>query len=194
MPAWSDGSDADDAGFGGRGSGRGPGFGGGGCGRGRHRPGCGCPRRARRGDVRAALLALLVERPMHGYEMISELAERTGGAWMPSPGAVYPALQLLAEERLVDSETDGGRRRYMLTDAGRQAVEDPSFAGPPWESMSRPMDPADTGLREAAALTSTALAQVIAAGTPEQKSRALEILVSARRALYRILAEDDPDH
>jgi DNA-binding PadR family transcriptional regulator len=143
--------------------------------------------------VRAALLALLAERPMHGYEMISELAERTGGAWVPSPGAVYPALQLLTDKGLVDSETDGGRRQYMLTGTGRQAVEDTSFGTPPWEAMSRPVDPADAGLREAAALIGTALAQVIAAGTGEQKSHALEILWSARRALYRILAEDEPD-
>ena len=84
-----------------------------GCHRGRHGPGC-CARnnggrRARRGWIRAAILALLAERSMHGYEMISELSERTGGAWNPSPGAVYPALQLLADEGLIDPAEDGGR-------------------------------------------------------------------------------------
>lgn len=167
----------------------------GGCGRGRHGPGCGCPRRnarARRGGVRAAILTLLAERPMHGYEMITEIHDRTGGAWAPSPGAVYPALQMLADEGLVDSEADGSRRRYTLTDAGCRAVERHEHGPPPWETMAAPpADPADAALREAAAHADAALVQVISAGTATQKIRALEIMTLARRALYRVLAEDD---
>ncbi len=74
--------------------------------------------RGRRGDVRAAILALLSERPMHGYEMLQELAERTQGLWRPSPGSLYPALQLLEDQGLVQSVEAEGRRRYELTDAG----------------------------------------------------------------------------
>ena len=169
---------------------------GGGCQRGRHGPGCcgrqGGGRRARKGWIRAALLALLVERPMHGYEMISELSARTGGAWMPSPGAVYPALQLLADEGLIESEPDRGRRRYTLTEAGRQAVAEADEPAAPWTSMApQPVDPEDVGLREAVAQNDAAAAQVLLAGTPQQKTRARDVLVEARRALYRILAEDD---
>ena len=96
--------------FGPRG-GFGPGF----RGRGRHRG-----RGARRGDVRAAVLALLAERPMHGYEIIQQIEERSGGVWRPSPGSIYPSLQLLADEGLVTGDETGGRRLFTLTDAGRE--------------------------------------------------------------------------
>ncbi|WP_243274776.1 PadR family transcriptional regulator, partial [Streptomyces albus] len=80
--------------------------------------GRGGPRgRARRGDVRASILALLKERPMHGYEMIQEIAERSGGAWKPSPGSVYPTLQLLEDEGLIASESEGGKKHFSLTEA-----------------------------------------------------------------------------
>ena len=75
-------------------------------------------RRAKRGDVRAAALALLSERPMHGYEMIQELEERTDGVWRPSPGAVYPALQLLEDQGLVTADAEAGKRLFSLTEPG----------------------------------------------------------------------------
>ena len=90
-------------------------FFGGGRGRGRGR--------RSRGNVRAAILALLAERPMHGYEMIQELETRTGGVWRPSPGSIYPTLQLLEEEGLIAGEDVDGRRRFALTDAGRPEAE-----------------------------------------------------------------------
>src|SRR5277367_6080369 len=58
-------------------------------------------RRGGRGDVRTAIMALLAERPMHGYEMLTELARRTREVWRPSPGSLYPALQLLEDQGLV---------------------------------------------------------------------------------------------
>src|ERR1700709_1004578 len=62
--------------------------------------------RARRGDVRAAVLALLADRPMHGYEMIKEIEERSEGAWTPSAGSIYPVLHLPADEsRLRDEQS-----------------------------------------------------------------------------------------
>ena len=75
--------------------------------------------RARRGDVRASILALLKDRPMHGYEMIQEIGERSGGAWKPSPGSVYPTLQLLEDEGLIISASEGGKKLFTLTDPGR---------------------------------------------------------------------------
>src|SRR5581483_866443 len=103
--------------------------------RGRGRGWGGPGRRARRGDVRAAVLALLAERPMHGYEMIQELEERTGGLWRPSPGAVYPALQLLEDQGLVRADTESDKRRFELTDAGR---EEAAKAGDrkPWDDLT----------------------------------------------------------
>src|SRR6187455_1171809 len=99
--------------------------GGRGHGRGRHR--------VRRGDVRSAILALLDDRPMHGYEMITELEERTGGAWRPSAGSIYPTLQLLEDEGLVRAEDVEGKRVFSLTDAGRERLAERGEAKPPWE-------------------------------------------------------------
>ena len=115
-----------------RGSGPGPGGGGPWGGRGGGRGGGRSWGRARRGDIRSAILALLAERPMHGYEIIGELSERTEGLWRPSPGSIYPTLQLLEDEGLVtaQSEEGGGKRRYSLTDDGRGSRRRPSRACP----------------------------------------------------------------
>ncbi len=160
----------------------GPGRGvGGGRGRGRGR--------ARRGDVRAAVLALLAERPMHGYEIIGELAERTDGVWKPSPGSVYPTLQLLEDEGLVVGEEQDGKRRFSLTDEGRQKVADRG-GPPPWDQITQGVDPGERDLWEAFRHVVMACRQVSAAGSPDQRRRAVEILTEARKKLYGILAED----
>ena len=106
--------------------------------RGRRRgPGRG---RGRRGNVRAAILALLVERPMHGYEMIQEIAARSDNLWKPSPGSVYPTLQLLEDEGLiVATETEGSKKLFELTDEGRAAVE--KIETPPWTEITEGADP-----------------------------------------------------
>jgi DNA-binding PadR family transcriptional regulator len=144
-----------------------------------------------RGDVRAAILALLAERPMHGYEMIQELESRTGGVWRPSPGSVYPTLQLLEDEGLIAGEEGEGRRRFTLTDAGRAEAERQGTA--PWEQVTAGVAPAAWNLRDAIAQTAQAAWSVGAAGTEAQQARALEILNEARRRLYAILAEADAD-
>ena len=80
--------------------------------------------RRERGDVRAAILLLLAEQPRHGYEIITEIADRSDGAWQPSPGSVYPTLKRLAREGLVGPDKDdSGKRVFSLTDAGREVVE-----------------------------------------------------------------------
>ena len=100
------------------------------------RMGHGGPRR-RRGDVRAAILALLGDRPMHGYEMIQELEERSEGMWRPSAGSIYPTLQLLEDEGLIAGEEHDGKRRFTLTDAGREeAAKRPADRPPPWEQAA----------------------------------------------------------
>ena len=154
-----------------------------------HRRGRGRGRRSR-GDVRAAILALLAERPMHGYEMIQELEARTGGVWRPSPGSVYPTLQLLEDEGLIAGEEGEGRRRFTLTDAGRAEAERRGQRAP-WEEVTAGVAPAAWNLRDAIAQTAQAAWSVGAAGTESQQARALEILNEARRRLYAILAEGD---
>jgi DNA-binding PadR family transcriptional regulator len=143
-------------------------------------------RGGRRGNVRAAVLALLNERPMHGYEMIQELESRTGGIWRPSPGSVYPTLQLLEDEGLIVSESDSGRKRFTLTDAGREAA---AAQTAPWEEYTDDTVSQAQDFREAAFGIMNALRQVGFNGTPEQRTRALEVLNDTRRKLYAILAE-----
>jgi DNA-binding PadR family transcriptional regulator len=154
-----------------------------------HRPG---GRRGRRGDVRTAILTLLVEQPRHGYEIISEIAERSSGFWRPSPGSIYPTLQLLADEGLVVSRDEGGKKLFELTDEGRAAAARQDGA-PPWEQIAHDVDPTEVNLRKAGGTLIAAAIQVSQAGTPAQKKRAVEVLNEARRSLYGILGEIDAE-
>ncbi|WP_431040981.1 PadR family transcriptional regulator [Streptomyces sp. P1-3] len=145
--------------------------------------------RARRGDVRASILALLRDRPMHGYEMIQEIAERSGGAWKPSPGSVYPTLQLLEDEGLIGSQSEGGKKLFSLTDAGRAEAEAGSQA--PWEEAGRGVDwEAMQEIRQAGFGLMEAFAQVWKTGTPEQRQKGLTVINEARKKLYLILADE----
>jgi DNA-binding PadR family transcriptional regulator len=142
-----------------------------------------------RGNVRAAILALLAERPMHGYEMIQELESRTGGVWRPSPGSVYPTLQLLEDENLVTSEVVEGRKRFALTETGRAEAERHAQRAP-WEEATEGIAPVAFGLRGAILQIGEAAWTVASAGTEAQQAKALEVLNESRRRLYAILAED----
>jgi DNA-binding PadR family transcriptional regulator len=149
-------------------------------GRGRHR--------VRRGDVRSAILALLDDRPMHGYEMIQELEERTGGRWTPSAGSIYPTLQLLEDEGLVTAEEVEGRKVYSLTDVGQEAAPDRSEGGRPWEQGDE--DSPRFEARQEMFKLMGAAKQVARADDEEQLKQAAEILKDARRKLYGLLAEE----
>ncbi|HEX8804469.1 MAG TPA: PadR family transcriptional regulator [Acidimicrobiales bacterium] len=145
--------------------------------------------RRNRGDVRAALLALLAERPMHGYEMIQELDTRTGGLWRPSPGSVYPTLQMLQDEGLITSEETEGRKQFTLTDAGREEATKVGDA-PPWAAFAdADVLSAMHDFRMAAFGVMNAVREVATSGSDEQRARALEVLADSRRKLYAILAE-----
>ncbi|WP_119731193.1 PadR family transcriptional regulator [Thermomonospora amylolytica] len=147
--------------------------------------------RARKGDVRAAILALLAEEPRNGYQIIQEIAQRSDGAWKPSPGAVYPALQQLADEGLVISEESGGRKTFSLTDEGRAYVEaHADELSEPWAAMAPEFGEGVPDLFRQAAQTGAAVMQVVHTGSPEQIAQAREILAEARRKLYHLLADD----
>jgi DNA-binding PadR family transcriptional regulator len=148
--------------------------------------------RARRGDVPAAVLMLLSDRPMHGYQVIQELENRSGGAWRVSPGSVYPTLQFLEEEGLISGQEVEGRRVYSLTEAGRARVDAIRQAGQPapWEEVAEEGDEPLGVLRRAAFQLAAAAMQVGQAGSKDQVDRAVAILDEARRKLYAILAED----
>jgi DNA-binding PadR family transcriptional regulator len=146
-------------------------------------------RRAGRGDIRAAILVLLAEQPMHGYQIIQELAERTEGVWRPSPGSVYPTLQQLEDEELVrETSSDSGKRVYELTEAGREQA---ASTEAPWTAVAGESDDALVALRDLGFQVLAATRQVAHAGTTAQVEAAQAVLRDARRALYRLLAEED---
>jgi DNA-binding PadR family transcriptional regulator len=148
--------------------------------------------RRRRGDVRAAILALLDERPMHGYEMIQELEERSDGMWRPSAGSIYPTLQLLEDEGLIAGEEHEGKRRFTLTNAGLEAAAKRSAdRPPPWEQAAEGADDERQELFASIKQFAPAVIQIAQVGTPDQAQRAKAILDDARKKLYAILAEEE---
>ena len=149
--------------------------------------------RARRGDVRAAALALLAEQPLNGYQIIQEIAERSGGVWRPSPGSVYPALQQLEDEGLIRAEAgDGGRRAYQLTDEGRQYAEThQAELRAPWDVVAGGAGSAALEMRRLVGQVAMAAVQVVSAGTDAKAAEARQLLTDTRKALYRILASDE---
>jgi DNA-binding PadR family transcriptional regulator len=144
--------------------------------------------RARRGDVRAAALALLAERPMHGYEMIKELSERTDGAWRPSAGSIYPTLQLLEDEGLIRGEEADGKRRFSLTEAGTAEYEQREGSAP-WDVFTAGAAPETLQLGRSAYQLREAIRQVFHTGDESQRKRARELLDETRRKVYGILAD-----
>ncbi len=147
--------------------------------------------RARRGLIKAAVLSLLNEAPMHGYEIMQQLEERSGGHWRPSPGSVYPTLQMLEDQGLVKSEEVEGKRVFSLTEAGkaeagRLATEE---SATPWATEG-PSEPRHQ-LRHAVFQLGAAAKQVAMAGSDAQVEEALAVLAEARKRLYTMLAGSD---
>ncbi len=144
--------------------------------------------RARRGDVRAAILLLLAEEPRNGYGLMQEIEHRSEGAWRPSPGSVYPALAQLEDEGLIAS--DDVRRTYELTDEGRAYVDDNRESlGSPWDDAGEDVPGDFVELRSLMGQLGMATLQVAQSGDEKQVGEAKQILVEARKSLYRILAE-----
>src|SRR5215470_7705944 len=125
--------------------------------------------RARRGDVRAAVLALLAERPMHGYEMIQEVEERSEGAWTPSAGSIYPTLQMLEDEGLVRGEESEGKRRFTLTDEGATEQKEKAGEETPWEAVRAEAAPEQIQLAASMKKLHHAIRQAFVAGEGSQQ-------------------------
>lgn len=148
--------------------------------------------RAGRGDVRGAVLLLLSEQPMHGYQLIQEITERSGGRWSPSPGAIYPALNLLEDEGLVVITADSGRKLASLTPEGVSHVElHRADLVAPWDRVAGQGAHPARALREAMESLGGAAHQIARTGTPSQAAQALRTLEQARRELYLVLAGED---
>ena len=163
------------------GFGRGMGFGPGG----RGRPGG----RTRRGDIRIVLLSALTDGPGHGYELIQRIEQRTDGRWRPSPGSVYPTLQMLEDAEHVTSSQQGDKKVYSITEAGQMELQKlvEQSGMPPWVADGDPSGHGD--FRKAVGGLIQATKQVAMAGTPEQLTAVTAILDEARRKVYKLLAE-----
>src|SRR3954464_2981631 len=145
----------------------------------------GRPGRAGRGDVRSALLLLLAEEPMHGYQLMQAVAERTGGAWKLSPGAVYPTIAQLEDEGLVRVSAEGGRKLVTLTEAGREHLATLGDVDP-FAAFA-----AEEGRPDLRALMGELMGaahQLGRVGDAGQLTEAARVLADARRALYLIRA------
>ena len=148
--------------------------------------------RARRGDVRLALLRLLAEQPANGYQLMQTIEERSGGRWRPSPGSVYPTLAQLEDEGLIKSVEAEGSRRFEITDAGREHLESRAEEPEPWKPADEEGENAISELAPLVIQIGKAAWQVATVGDEAQRARAIEVLGETRRSLYRILAEDAP--
>jgi DNA-binding PadR family transcriptional regulator len=143
----------------------------------------------RRGNVRAAILALLTEQPMHGYQMIQELSRRSGGAWTPSPGSIYPTLQMLEDEGLVTShQSPDGKRLFEITDTGRaEAARAGGTGRPPWEHFATSTGAPPIDLIMAIRDAAVGVAFVATQGTDEQRAQVVSLLAEFRRQLSTIV-------
>lgn len=145
--------------------------------------------RARRGQVRTAILILLTDQPMHGYQLMQEISERTSGRWNPSPGVVYPAISQLEEDGLVTVGDDGGRKLVTLTEEGSRYV---AANRGNWRDPFAEFESDSPDLRALSQQLRGAVREVAVNGTDEQRAAAAEILTQARRSIYLLLAQS-PD-
>ena len=147
------------------------------------------PQRKRRGDVRIAILSLLGEKPSNGYGLIKEITDRSGGTWYPSPGSVYPTLQQLVDEELIEATGEGKRTEFQLTANGKEWVDaHADELAQVWQSADARIE-ADAGLHESIAKLMGVIHQLRFAASDAQRAKAIATLDETRRALYAILAD-----
>lgn len=141
-----------------------------------------------RGDIRAAILHLLGEGPMHGYQLMQEIEDRSGGFWQPSPGSIYPNLSQLTDQGLITSTQEGSKNIFSLTEEGTAKLAERTEPAP-WERFANEDGSGGHGLRGAMIKLGAAAQQVRHAGTAEQREAAIDIVDSARKAIYQLLAD-----
>ena len=152
--------------------------------------------RARRGDVRAAILDVLAVEPLNGYQVIQQIAERSGGQWKPSPGSVYPTVSQLEDEGLVTADEERGRTLRLTPEGEAYVAEHPEELGAVWSAFEEDA-PEDDGpdlsqLKSEVGQLMSATWQILTSGTDAQRKEAMSVLVETRRKLYGLLADEDP--
>jgi DNA-binding PadR family transcriptional regulator len=130
---------------------------------------------------------------MHGYEMIREIEERSEGFWKPSAGSIYPTLQLLEDQGLIDGEEAEGKRLFSLTDAGREAAAEQSEGErpSPWEQVRSGAPTELVQLGQSIQQLRAAVGQALNAADESERARIRDLLDETRRGIYAILAEKD---
>jgi DNA-binding PadR family transcriptional regulator len=151
--------------------------------------------RAKKGDVRAAILDVLAVEPLNGYQVIQQIAERSGGAWRPSPGSVYPTISQLEDEGLITADQERGRTLRLTPEGEAYVAEHPDELGAVWTAFDA--EPADDGpdlsvLKSEIGQLMSALWQIVTTGTDQQRKDAMAVLIDTRRKLYGLLADEDP--
>ena len=144
--------------------------------------------RLERGGIKKLLLAGLIPGPAHGYQLIRRLEESSGGSWAPSPGSVYPTLEMLVDEGLLTCAATGDKKVYSLTPAGRKAARAVEKAPKPWDLDAGP-GKLRLPLRDITHAVHAAARQVGTEGNPDQIAKAIDVLRSTRQQLYLLLAE-----
>jgi DNA-binding PadR family transcriptional regulator len=146
--------------------------------------------RARRGDVRLAILTLLADAPANGYSLIGQIADRTDGRWRPSPGSIYPVLRQLTDDGLIASEdAEAESAGYTITEAGRAFLaEHQGQATRVWEN-GRGLTDGQEALHQSMRKLMGATRELADSGTEEQRQHAVKLLDDLRRTFYGILAE-----
>lgn len=144
------------------------------------------------GEVRLALLSLIAEGPKHGYELMRQLSERSGGIYQASAGTIYPTLQQLEDEGLVAADSDAGKRVFRITDAGREEIrrEDETikriwWRANRWAGWRNAFDPDSAEIRGPAERLVKAAFRAVAgeSASQEKMDRVREILERAMREL-----------
>ncbi|MDQ4054939.1 MAG: PadR family transcriptional regulator, partial [Actinomycetota bacterium] len=162
--------------------------------------------RVKRGDVRSAILDVLREaaereEPINGYQVIQQIADKSNGAWRPSPGSVYPTIQQLQDEGLVEEDQERGRRSLRLTAVGTTYVHEHSDE---LDAVWEPFERSERAARESGSdfadlkpeigQVMGAVWQILTQGSEQQRAAAIDILVDTRRRLYGVLADGtDPE-
>jgi DNA-binding PadR family transcriptional regulator len=148
--------------------------------------------RAGRGDVPLALLLLLAEGARSGYQLMRDVAERSGGIWRPSPGSVYPSLARLERERLVCADEIANRRVFTITEGGRRYLaERQTDMTPPWDRIRQAVPEAACELRMRLEQVVDAVDHLASVGTADQLRKASAELAEIRRAIYSMLGDED---
>lgn len=146
---------------------------------------------AKRGDISPIILSVLTEKPMHGYEIMQILEDKSHGMWRPSPGSVYPTLQLLEEQDFVKSQDKEGKKIYSITEKGRKEAKEKVTAGP-WEWSKADVEKM-VGLKAVGKDIFKSIHQIVKTGNSDEIEKTTKILQETADKLVKVVAGTPTD-